>query len=68
MLLPVLVAIVHLIEASLIQGVVKGEVPCDHLIESGLIRPIFDIDLDFLIWEGVLLFWPELAEVHRWVG
>ena len=68
MLLPVLIAIVHLIEASLIQGVVKGEIPCDHLVESGLISPILDIDLNFLIWEGVLLFWPELAEVHRGVG
>ena len=68
MFLPVLIAIVHLIKASLIQGVVKGEISCDHLVESGLIRPILDIDLDFLIWEGVLLFWPELAEVHRGVG
>ena len=68
MLLPVLVAIVHLIEASLVQGVVKREIPCDHLVEPGLIRPILDIHLDFLIWECVLLFWPELAEVHRGVG
>ena len=68
MLLPVLIAKVHLIEASLIQGVVKGEIPCDDLVEPGLIRPIFDIPLDFLIRESVLLLWPELAEVHRGVG
>lgn len=68
MLLPVLVTIVHLIEASLIQGVVKGEIPRDDLIEPGLIRPILDVPLDFLIREGVLLLWPELAEVHRGVG
>jgi len=67
-LLPVLVAMVHLIEAPLIQGVVKGEISCDDLVEPGLIRPILDIPLDFLVREGVLLFWSELAEVHRGVG